>query len=236
MDLETSLRQLVEADRWIERVRAQRDHLPERSDLQDVEGQLRALLSDLKEAQGALDPVRAAFEEAQRSAASLEQRAAQLSKQLATSTGGAKELEALQHELVSVQSRLSDAETLELEHMEALEPLEARLQQVKAQAQPLVARRAELQTSLAELEASLNEEISALSVSRVAAHAAVVEPWRSRYDAAMARVGVSGASFLDAGRCDGCRIALAPLDVDRFKHRTPGDPMECPECGRILLG
>jgi predicted nucleic acid-binding Zn-ribbon protein len=37
------------------------------------------------------------------------------------------------------------------------------------------------------------------------------------------------------GRCDGCRLALAPLDHDRFKSRALDTFMDCPECGRLLL-
>ena len=57
----------------------------------------------------------------------------------------------------------------------------------------------------------------------------------ARYDAAFARVGTSGAAQVDAGRCDGCRIALSPLDVDRWKGQAEGSLMNCPECGRLLL-
>ena len=78
MDHIEALRQLVEADRWIERVRAQRDHLPERTELADVEGELRQLLADLKAAQAVLDPAAASLEVARQQTAALEQRAAQL--------------------------------------------------------------------------------------------------------------------------------------------------------------
>jgi len=236
MDHIEALRQLVEADRWIERVRAQRDHLPERTELAGVEQELRQLLADLKGAQTTLDPVATALATARQQTTSLEQRATQLAATLASSTGGARELEAIQHELESVRAKASDAETAELEMMETVEPLEATVRDIKERAQPLVSRRGELQATIAELEATLNEEIAALQANRVSCHEAVADPWRSRYDAAMTRVGVSGAAFVESGRCDGCRIALAPLDLDRFKHRAEGDVMECPECGRILLG
>ncbi len=236
MDHIEALRQLVEADRWIERVRAQRDHLPERTELADVEGELRQLLADLKAAQAVLDPAAASLEVARQQTAALEQRAAQLAATLATSTAGGRELEAIQHELDGVRAKASDAETVELELMETVEPLEGTVREIKERAQPFVSRRTELQATIAELEATLNEEIAALQENRAVCHEAVVEPWRSRYDAALARVGGAGGAFVDGGRCDGCRIALAPLDLDRFKHRAEGDVMECPECGRILLG
>ena len=236
MDHIEALHQLVEADRWIERVRAQCDHLPERTDLAGVESELRQLLADLKAAQAVLDPMAASLEAARQQTATLEERASQLATRLASSTAGGRELEAIQHELDGVRSKASDAETMELELMDVVEPLEATVRDIKERAQPLVSRRTELQATIAELEGTLNDEISALQENRAVCHEAVAEPWRSRYDAALARVGGAGGAFVESGRCDGCRIALAPLDLDRFKHRAEGDVMECSECGRILLG
>jgi predicted nucleic acid-binding Zn-ribbon protein len=48
-------------------------------------------------------------------------------------------------------------------------------------------------------------------------------------------VGTSGAALVVEGRCDGCRLALSPLDFDRFKAQAPETFMDCPECGRLLL-
>ena len=55
-----ALRALTEADRWIDRVVAQRDHLPEHAELATLEEELRALLAALHEAQAVLEPRRAA--------------------------------------------------------------------------------------------------------------------------------------------------------------------------------
>ena len=106
---------------------------------------------------------------------------------------------------------------------------------IKAQAQPGVARRAQLQSTLVQLRATLEEEIAALRVSRTALASGLEVLWRQRYDAALSRAGISGAAYVDAGRCDGCRIALSPLDFDRFRHLDAAVIMDCPECGRLLL-
>ncbi|MGH9019887.1 MAG: C4-type zinc ribbon domain-containing protein, partial [Acidimicrobiales bacterium] len=64
---------------------------------------------------------------------------------------------------------------------------------------------------------------------------AVPPALRGRYDDALARVGGSGAAQVDAGRCDGCRIALSPLDLDRWRVAPEGSFPPCPSCGRLLL-
>jgi len=230
-----TLQALLESDRWIERVRAQRDHLPEIAARTEVEATLRSLLAALQQAQEALTPVAAAYASATEEATKLRDRAAHLDKALASSSSGPRELEQMQHELESVRAKLSEAEDRELNLLLEVEPLEAAVADVKTQAQPLVARRAELTETIAELQATLDEEIAALVLQRNERASVVPATWLARYQAALARVGGSGAAHVDAGKCDGCRIALAPLDLDRFKHTTGGNLMDCPECGRLLL-
>jgi hypothetical protein len=229
------LRALNDADRWIERVIAQREHLPELDELATLEGELRSLLVALQDAQNAAAPVRAAYLAAQETAKKHLTRVSDLERALATSTGSARELSAMQHELEQVRERVAAAEDEELNRLLELEPLDDSVAAIKARAQPGVARRVELQVAAAQLRATLDEEIAALRESRAELAHSLEPQWRQRYDAAMARVGISGAATVDAGRCDGCRIALSPLDYDRFRHLAPGVAMDCPECGRLLL-
>ena len=230
-----ALRALNEADRWIERVIAQREHLPELQELATLEVELRSLLAALQEAQAAAQPVRDRYLAAQETAKRHLTRAADLEKALARSTGSARELGAMQHELDQVRARAGAAEDEELTGLLELEPLDGTIASIKARAQPGVARRAQLQASVAQLRATLDEEIAALRESRAELAHSLNPEWRQRYEAALMRVGTSGAANVDAGRCDGCRIALSPLDYDRFRHLEPGVVMDCPECGRLLL-
>jgi uncharacterized protein len=233
-DLE-ALRALMEADRWLERVAGQRRHLPESEELARVEGELRALASALRAAQDAQSPVRAAHERARDEGARLATRASDLATKLSASGTAAQTLAALQKELDHVRELQSAAEDHELELLMELEPLDQAVEAVKAAAAPLVARRAELVVQVAELQASLDEELASLRVARGDTARAVPAALLARYDAALARSGTSGAAQLVAGRCDGCRIALAPLDIDRVKALAEGEFAPCPECGRLLL-
>jgi hypothetical protein len=230
-----ALRALLEADRWIERVRAQRDHLPEITQRRAIEEELRTLLVKLKEVQVVADPLQASLDDVHEQARQLQERSAHLERALEASTAGARELVALQHELEQVRSRVATIEERELLLLIELEPLRTTMAEIRAAAQPLAARRGELEGSIAALTQTLDEELEHLTSSRLECASAVEEPWRSRYEATRKRVGGSGAALLDAGRCDGCRIALSPLDLDRMKGLAPGDLFECPECGRFLL-
>lgn len=225
----------MEADRWIERVNTQKTHLPEMAELAALEIELRAQLKALNEAQSALTPVRTAYDEVQREGERLRARAASLDKTLSASTANARELAALQHELQHVRELLERNDDVELEYLVAVEPLDEAVNSVKAAAQPAVARRSELQRAIAELHASLDDELVALREQRVERASALSPELLNRYEAAFVRVGASGAAQVVSGHCDGCRIALSPLDVDRWKGQPDGSFMACPECGRLLL-
>jgi len=225
----------MEADRWIDRVNNQRTHLPEIAELTALESELRDLLKDLHEAEDALAPVKSEYEHVSRESSRLKGRASDLDTTLATSTAHARELTALESELGHVRALLSASEDRELELLLELEPREGEIETIKRRAQPGVTRRGELIDVIAQLRATLDEELVSLRDDREARHAALSAPLRTRYDVAMARAGSSGAAQVVEGRCDGCRLALAPLDYDRFKSQALDTFMDCPECGRLLL-
>jgi predicted nucleic acid-binding Zn-ribbon protein len=225
----------MEADRWIDRVRSQRSHLPEMIELDSLESELRGLVKALQEAQAAQAPVRAAYEDAKGEAERLQVRAVDLETKLSASTASARELAAIQKELDHVRELLGAAEDRELRFLLEVEPLDDVVAAVKARAQPGIARRAQLQALIAELQGSLDEELVSLGVERDQRARVLSSDVLGRYDAALVRSGTSGAAQVDAGRCDGCRIALSPLDFDRWKAQAAGSFLPCPECGRLLL-
>ncbi len=230
-----SVRALMEADRWIERVSSRRTHLAEAGELAALEVELRALLAQLREAEVRLAPVKDAFEEVARESSRLRERARSLDRTLSSSTASARELAALQGELANVRTRLAESEDRELELLIAAEPLQDEVDSVKRRAQPGVERRSELIDVVAQLQASLEDELIALRIARSAKAADVAPALLARYETAMAHAGTSGAAQVVDGHCDGCRLALSPLDFDRFRNLPADTFMVCPECGRLLL-
>jgi predicted nucleic acid-binding Zn-ribbon protein len=230
-----ALRALMEADRWIDRVRSQKTHLPEIAELSALEAELRGLLKDLRDAEGDLAPMKATLDAVDAESQRLRTRAKDLDDALSSSTASARELTAIQGELLHVRTLLAESEDRELDLLVALEPAEARVASVKQLAQPGVRRRAELLESIAQLQSTLDDELVSLQRDRDERAAALSNSLRARYDAALARSGTSGAAQVVEGRCDGCRIALSPLDLDHYRAQPPDTFMDCPECGRLLL-
>jgi len=225
----------MEADRWVERVIAQRNHLPEMAELALLEEELRSLVASLKQAQVDQAPIQKKYSELQDGAEKLRKRSHDIQAKLDSSTANARELGALQTEIEHVRELLSKAEDLELEAFLELEPLDQSVENIKAAAQPKMERRAELQAQIVSLQATLDEEIISLRSSRQECAVQVPSELLKTYETAHKRVGISGAAQVDNGRCDGCRIELSPLDFDRWKAQPQDTFMACPECGRLLL-
>ena len=225
----------MEADRWVERVIAQRNHLPEMAELALLEEELRSLVASLKQAQVDQAPIQKKYSELQDGAEKLRKRSHDIQAKLDSSTANARELSALQTEIEHVRELLSKAEDLELEAFLELEPLDQSVENIKAAAQPKLERRAELQAQIVSLQATLDDEIISLRSSREVCAAQVQSELLKAYEAAHKRVGISGAAQVDNARCDGCRIELSPLDFDRWKAQPQDTFMACPECGRLLL-
>jgi uncharacterized protein len=230
-----ALRALMDADRWIDRVRSQKTHLPESAELSSLEVELRVLLKDLHEAESSLAPLKTSFETVDAESRRLRTRAKDLDDALSSSTASSRELSAIQGELTHVRTLLAESEDRELELLESLEPAESRIESIKQLAQPGVRRRAELLESIAQLQGTLDDELVSLARDRDERALALSSPLLTRYDAALRRVGTSGAAQVVEGRCDGCRLALSPLDYDRFRAQPLDTFMDCPECGRLLL-
>ena len=225
----------MEADRWVERVIAQRNHLPEMAELITLEEELRSLVASLKQAQVDQAPIQKKYSELQDGAEKLRKRSHDIQAKLDSSTANARELGALQTEIEHVRELLSKAEDLELEAFLELEPLDQSVENIKAAAQPKMERRAELQAQIVSLQATLDEEIISLRSSRQECAVQVPSELLKTYETAHKRVGISGAAQVDNGRCDGCRIELSPLDFDRWKAQPQDTFMACLECGRLLL-
>lgn len=230
-----ALRALMEADRWIDRVRSQKTHLPEITELGTLEAELRDLLKQLRDAEGALAPLKISFDAVDAESRRLRTRAKDLDDALSSSTASSRELSAIQGELTHVRVLLIESEDRELELLEALEPAESRIEAIKRLAQPGVRRRAELRESIAQLQGTLDDELASLEGDRDERARGLSPSLLARYGAALTRVGTSGAAQVVEGRCDGCRLALSPLDYDRFRAQPADTFMDCPECGRLLL-
>src|SRR5580658_7641357 len=124
----------MEADRWIDRVRAHKTHLPELTELASLEAELRLLLVDLRAAEGVVAPLKSEYDVVAADSLRLRKRVNDLDSALSLSTANARELSAMQSELTHVRAVLATSEDRELELLVELEPKEADVELIKQRA------------------------------------------------------------------------------------------------------
>lgn len=146
-----------------------------------------------------------------------------------------KDLEHMQHELVSLERRIGVLEDEELDVMERLEEaqgvldsLVAQLAAVDERGRALVASRdaqiGEIDTALAQWEA----ERTLLAAELPADLVALYDRLRDGKD------GV-GAAELRLRQCAGCRLTLDNLELAKIKATPSDEVVRCEECQRILV-
>lgn len=164
------------------------------------------------------------------------QRAAK-DQQLLDSGGitNAKQLESIQSELRSLARRQSDLEDIELEVMERLEGAEAALTALEREHESLAAELAEVVVARDEALAGLDADSASVRAERDGLAAGVDPDLVRLYEKLRADHGGVGAAALYRGRCEGCRLQLPPVDVERIRNAAPDEVLRCEECRRILV-
>jgi predicted nucleic acid-binding Zn-ribbon protein len=146
-----------------------------------------------------------------------------------------KELENLQHELLSLARRRGDLEDLELEQMEAREQAESAQRELQAQIEQLSAQR---------LDAESRRDAEFVVIDRDAAKAnadrSLLAPQLpvdlvALYEKIRAASAGIGAALLQGTRCEGCRLSLSPMDINRIRSAPDDEIVRCEECLRILI-
>jgi uncharacterized protein len=149
--------------------------------------------------------------------------------------GSAKELENLQHEIVSLARRQSELEDVELEVMERLEDARSALGALTAERDQLTA---ELETATAERDdalAGFDRDREWVSTERTSTLTDVPADLLALYDKLRADHDGVGAAALHQRRCEGCRMELTPTDLGRIRDAAPDAVLRCEECRRILV-
>jgi uncharacterized protein len=146
-----------------------------------------------------------------------------------------KELEGLQHEIVSLARRQSALEDDLLEIMEQREGIEADLASIAAKQAAAEAGRAEL---VAGRDAALSEIDAATvrhSAERDAIAADLPGDLLALYDRVRVSSGGVGAAMLRKRRCEGCHLELAGSELGAARGAAPETVLRCDNCRRILV-
>ena len=178
--------------------------LPVRSDLAQLEADVRAVDDQLADAQRRRDELGRSQQRLEDEIASLTERANQAEKQLYSgAVTNPRELQALQDDVASIRRRIGQLEDDELEIMELVEPVDAERTQLTGERERLDAEGARLRVALDEAESELAAQLAAVQAEREAAAAEVPDELWPEYDKLRARFGGVGIARQVGSSCQG---------------------------------
>lgn len=225
-ELDTQLRQLDHRDA----------NLPERAQLTEVEAELAALRHQVDAAETERHGLQRELKKIEDEVSLTEDKVANVEKQLYA--GGSSDpglLQDLQADLESLRRRISSLEDDELELMEQIEPIDARLATLAEQQAALDERAVTVTKALAEAQASIGGERDQVLARRAEAVSDVDADVLTRYETVRDRFGGTAIAALEGGVCQACHIKLSAVERDRIAHLSPDDEVSCEECGRFLV-
>ncbi len=232
-DDQKRLLEIAETDVQLARANRSLRELPQRAALEENRLASLELAPKRLAATEAREEIAAEIERAEADVALVKARITR-DEALEAGSSSVKDVQAIEHELVSLKERLAMLEDAELIVMQRLEDADAELAQIDAEQTALSNDRARLEADLAEAEAANAAEVSEIQATRSTLAATVPADLMSTYEQIRERAGV-GAALLRAGTCGGCRIELPHADMERVRSASADAVVNCPECNTILV-
>jgi len=154
---------------------------------------------------------------------------------LASGTGAAKELEQLQHELVSLNNRRSELEEVELEIMMRVDGIKERISTLQEEEAALAMEIANLEVSKENALTVIGADLSAAAQERAKTVASVNPELIALYEKIRATNNGTGAAALIGNQCKGCHLTLNTVELQRIAGLTEDELVRCEECRCILV-
>jgi predicted nucleic acid-binding Zn-ribbon protein len=154
---------------------------------------------------------------------------------LASGTGAAKELEQLQHELVSLNNRRSELEEVELEIMMRVDGIKERISTLQEEEAALALEIASLEMSKENALTVIGADLSAAAQERTKTLASVNPELIALYEKIRSSNNGTGAAALVGNQCKGCHLTLNTIELQRIAGLAEDELVRCEECRCILV-
>lgn len=145
-----------------------------------------------------------------------------------------KQIQAMSHELESLERRIGVLEDEELEVMEMLEAAQIELRKAEEAAAESASHREDLEARRLEKSVSVERELDGATRRRAEALVGIDAPLLALYDR-LHEAQVIGAAALRARTCGGCQLTLNAGDLAVLAKAPVDEVLRCPECDRILV-
>ncbi|HEX7744465.1 MAG TPA: C4-type zinc ribbon domain-containing protein [Micromonosporaceae bacterium] len=209
--------------------------LPENAEVDALARQLSALEDERIRAQVAVDDLDRDIARLEKDIDQVRLRKDRDQARLTLGTGPARELEALQHELASLNRRQSELEDAELALMEQRETAQAALDEIAARIAAGREKRSAAEARRDRILGDIAKDEQFRTAARQPLVADLPADLTALYDKLRADLGGLGAALLTGGRCGGCRLELSGADRARIRAADPDEVVRCEECRRIMV-
>ena len=226
---------VADLDRRAAQLRHQRAHLPELAEISALKKERTALTDQVRDARIVVDDLTVEQAKADREVEQVKARRERDRTRMDTGQiTNPKDLERMQHELVSLERRIGTLEDAELEVMEALEEAQQLLDGLGIRADDIDARLAELVAARDDKQASIDTSLTEVAGARGPALDGMPEDLLALYERLLEQKGV-GAALLRARQCGGCNMTLDASELSRIRSTPADEVIRCEECQRILV-
>jgi predicted nucleic acid-binding Zn-ribbon protein len=223
-------------DAKADHLRHQRASLPEVAEIATLSASRGELVDQVRDQQVVVDDLAAAQAKAD---ADVEQVKARRTRDRDRMDQGLisnpKDLERMQHELATLERRISVLEDEELEVMEQLEEAQATLATLTQQVASTDERLAELSAVRDQRTAEIDRELDLVTAERGPMVEGLPADLLALYDRLRASKNGVGAAELRARQCGGCRLTLDNAELSQIRSLPSDAVVRCEECQRILV-
>jgi hypothetical protein len=146
-----------------------------------------------------------------------------------------KQLQAMQHELETIERRISDLEDVEIDVLERLEAAQSSLEGLEVELGDLEGQVAEATAARDVAQEGIVQQQHEARGERETLAADIPAPLLALYDRLRAQLGGVGVGAIQHKRCGGCRLDIGAADLARMTAAPPDEVLRCEECNRILV-
>ena len=180
-----------------------------------------ATLGKLRDQQIVVDDLRTAQEKADADVEQVKARRQRDQQRIDSGAiGNPKDIERMQHEMETLERRISVLEDEELEIMEQLEEAQGLLRRLQEEMHATDERLAELTAARDVLAGEVKAELAVVETRRSPLVAELPDDLLALYEKLRAAKGGVGAAALRARQCGGCMLTLDPSELQRILVRT----------------
>ena len=227
---------IQERDNAIVALRHQRDNLPEREQIKELDNEKGHLQARNEAASKDLSVKQQDQQRLEDEVKAIEERVAEQEVNLyGGDVTAIKDLKAIQGDIAGLNERKRLVEDQIIEAMEGIEPVNSFLEFLFEDELAVEEKIGQLATTLELNEANFNEQIKQTEMERSELTDGIPADLFALYTAIRSRPGSVGIAYLMGRTCKGCHLDLPAVEVDRLKKLPADELINCEECGCILV-